>query len=104
MTRRPRRRFTGRLPLAALREKVNKTQEQIAAEADLTQSSVARAERSADPTVPTLLRYLRAVGGTVSLTVSGDHAWMSWSPRTRDMPKGALPIDITALDEDKEGK
>lgn len=53
--------------LRALRESTGKTQEEIAAAADMSQSELSRLERRDDHLLSTLRRYVNALGGDLEV-------------------------------------
>ncbi len=55
------------LNLRALRELVGKTQVDVAAQADLSQSDVSKIERRQDHRLSTLRRYVEALGGELEV-------------------------------------
>jgi transcriptional regulator with XRE-family HTH domain len=56
------------LTLYRLREQRGLTQENVAAELEVTQSNVSRVEHSSDLYLSTLSRYVEALGGRLELT------------------------------------
>jgi transcriptional regulator with XRE-family HTH domain len=54
--------------LRALRQSTGKTQEELAAVADLSQAELSRFEKREDHLLSTLRRYVEALGGTLEVT------------------------------------
>lgn len=98
MTENPRRRPL--LPYRQLRELAGLSMSEVARRAGLTRQNANRVETSSGTRLATTLAYLRALGGTVTLTVSQGRAWMTWSRRVTSPPPAALPVDLYALDTD----
>jgi predicted transcriptional regulator len=55
------------MDLRAIRELVGKTQEDVAADTDMTQSEVSRLERRQDVRLSTLKRFVEALGGELEV-------------------------------------
>ena len=55
------------MDLRAIRELVGKTQEDVAADTDMTQSEVSRLERRQDVRLSTLKRFVEALGGELEI-------------------------------------
>ncbi|MGV0655453.1 helix-turn-helix transcriptional regulator [Mycolicibacterium thermoresistibile] len=100
MTERPKRRrgIAGLLPLAVIRERAGLRQTEVGDRIGMAQSNLSRLESGGtDPTASVLLRYLRSLGGTVTITITSRRAWMTHSPAEQQSPADAVPIDLALL-------
>jgi hypothetical protein len=61
------------LNLRSLRETIGKTQEELAAVAEMTQPQLSKAERREDHLVSTLRRIVQALGGNLEVYATFDH-------------------------------
>jgi predicted transcriptional regulator len=60
------------MSLRTLRESLEKTQGEVARDAEMTQPQLSRVEKRHDHLVSTLRRYLRAMGGDVDVVARID--------------------------------
>lgn len=82
------------IPYRQLRERANVTLSELARRTGIDRANLLRTEHAETSRVHTMLSYFAALGGTVTLTVSGGSGWIRWSPRRSQPPKDAIPLGI----------
>ncbi len=76
--------ITSRLPLAALRERTNLTQKEIATAIGVSQAAVSKFEGRGDFLLSTLFQYVKAIRGKIELTIEVGEDCFSMTPYEED--------------------